>query len=291
LPRVAHGASSSPNLIFPTAPRERIAIASYPFRNFITGGDSKPDGTPRMDLKDFAAHVKEKFGINKVEPWTGHFPSADAKYLEQFRTAVDKAGAQIINIAVDGESSPYAADPTERQRAVVFSKQWIDNAVALGAPSIRTNLPTAKDSAPDVNRTADSLLRVVDHAAAKGVVVNLENDNPVSEDPFFIVKAIERVNSAWLHALPDFANTLASASEEHAYSGVDAMFAHAYCICHVKDEETTEAGRTVHVDLPRTFGFLKKHAYKGYCSMEWDSPGDPYKGAASLIEKTVRLLS
>jgi sugar phosphate isomerase/epimerase len=244
-----------------------------------------------MDLKDFAAHVKEKFGINKIEPWTGHFPSSNPKYLEQFRAAVDNAAAHIVNIAVDGESSPYAVDASERKRAVAFSRRWIDNAVNLGASSIRTNIPSAKDSQPDLSRTADSLLQVMEHAAAKNVVVSLENDNPVSEDPFFIVKVIEKVNSPWLHALPDFANTLASSTESHAYSGIDAMFAHAYCICHVKAEERTQKGETVHVDLPRTFGYLKQHGYKGYCSIEWDSPGDPYQGTASLIEKTVSLLS
>jgi hypothetical protein len=36
---------------------------------------------------------------------------------------------------------------------------------------------------------------------------------------------------------------------------------------------------------------MKQHGYKGYCSIEWDSPGDPYQGTASLIEKTVSLLS
>ena len=290
-PHSAYGASSSPNLAFPTAARDRIAIASYPFRDFIAGGDAKLGATSRIDLKDFASHVKEKFGINKIEPWTGHFPSSDTKYLEQFRTAVEKAGATIINIAVDGENSPYAAEAAERERAVTFSKQWIDKAVALGAPSIRTNMPSAKDSAPDVNRTADSLLRVAEHAAAKNVVVSLENDNPVSEDPFFIVKVIEKTNSPWVHALPDFSNTLASSNEDHAYAGIDAMFAHAYCICHVKSEETTQGGKLVQVDLPRAFGYLKQHNYRGYCSMEWDSPSDPYQGTASLIDKTVRLLA
>jgi hypothetical protein len=29
----------------------------------------------------------------------------------------------------------------------------------------------------------------------------------------------------------------------------------------------------------------------GYCSMEFDSPGDPYQGTADLIEKTIRYLS
>jgi sugar phosphate isomerase/epimerase len=288
-PRLAAGAAG-PRVDFPTAPRDRICVASYPFREFIAGHDAKPGNGP-MDLKDFAPHVKAKFQINKIEPWTGHFPSTDPRYLAQFRAALDKCGCQVANMAVDGEDSPYSADPAERARAVAFSKRWVDIAVVLGAPGIRTNLPAAHDSQPDLARTADTLRRVVDYAAGKNIVISLENDNPVSEDPFFIVKLIEKVNSPWLHALPDFANTLAHHDPEYAYRATDAMFAQAYSICHVKETELTEKGTPVHVDLARTFGYLKQHAYKGYCSIEWDSPGDPYAGTADLIAKTIRYLS
>ena len=252
------------------------------------GGE--PNQNHKINLEDFAAHVISKFNINKIEPWTGHFPSTDPKYLDQFRTTVEKAHAAIVNIAVDGESSPYAADKAERETAVTYSKQWIDAAAALGSPGIRTNIPEAKDSKPDLSRLAESLTGVADYAATKNVVVNLENDNPVSENPFFLVQVIEKVNSPWLHALPDFANSVAGGIE-HPYEGIDAMFARAYSICHVKETEADSSGKIVHVDLARTFGFLKQHAYKGYCSMEWDSPGDPYLGTVDLIEKTVRFLS
>jgi len=69
------------------------------------------------------------------------------------------------------------------------------------------------------------------------------------------------------------------------------MFARAYGICHVKDGEPDDQGKPTHVDLARTFGILKKHGYKGYCSIEYDSPGDPYKPTAELVEKTVTFLS
>lgn len=291
LPRTLLSAEPGPHLKFPTTPHDRICIASYPFREFITGPDAKKDAAPPMDLKDFAAHVKVKFGIDKIEPWSGHFPSTDPKYIEQFRSTVDRAQSYIVNMAVDGEVSPYAADPKQRDQAVQFSKKWIDIAVAINSPSIRTNMPAAQDSQPDVNRTAETLRRVADYAAEKRVLVNLENDNPVSEDPFFIVSVIEKVRSPWLHALPDFANTLASSKDpEHAYAGVDAMFAHAYSICHIKDAEMTKDGRLVQVDLPRTFSFMQNHGYQGYFSMEWDRPGDPYAGTENLIKTTFRLL-
>ena len=287
-------ASSSPNVHFPSEPRQRIAVASYPFREFIAGPEHK-QGNPAIELKDFAAHVIEKFNVNKIEPWTGHFPSGgakhDPKYLEQFRASVEKAKAAIANIAVDGEHSPYSSDRSERDQAVAFSKQWLDAAVILGSPGIRTNIPRAKGVQPDLERTADSLLRVAEYASAKNVVVSLENDNPVSEDPFFLVKVIEKVNSPWLRALPDFGNTLAAKDPDYAYRGIDAMFAHAYGIAHVKSSETNSHGITVHVDMAKTFGFMKQHGYKGYCSMEWDDAGDPYQGTAGLIKTTLQYLS
>jgi len=282
--------NSAPSLQFPSQPRDRIAVASYPFREFIVGPEQK-QGNPGPALQDFAAHIISKFGINKIEPWSGHFSSTDPKYLAQFRDAVETAGAKIVNIAVDGEHSPYAAERAERERAIEFGKRWIDTAALLGSPGIRINIPPSGPSKPDMERTVDSLLRVVEHASAKNIVVNLENDNPISEDPFFLVKLIVKVNSPWLHALPDFANTLATGNEEHAYGGIEAMFRHAYSICHVKDGETNEQGKLFQVDMARAFGYLKQSGYKGFCSMEWDRPGDPYRGTAELIEKTVHYLS
>jgi sugar phosphate isomerase/epimerase len=286
-------ASSGPKLQFPSQPRERISIASYPFREVIAGPQEQIDSRSgdKMDLKDFAAHVSSEFHIKKIEPWSQHFRSLDRKYLGQFRAAVEKAQGAVVNIAVDGQHSPYAASQTERDKAVNFGKQWVDVAATIGSPSIRANIPVATDAEIDVDRAADTLSRVAEYGASKNVIINLENDNPLSEDPFFVVKVIEKVNSPWLHALPDFANTLATGREDYAYTGIQAMFGHAYNICHIKEMEADEKGQVFRVDMPKTFGILKSNNYKGYCSIEWDSPGDPYKGTQDLIDKAIHYLS
>jgi sugar phosphate isomerase/epimerase len=299
LPQFARAAvNSSPTVQFPTAARDRVAVAAYPFREFIVGWKGWDGKTPstvplsrQMELKDFAAHVAEKFNIHHIEPWSPVFPSIDAKYLEQFRAAVERAHSSLVDIAVDQGHSQYAMDKAERERAVTGSMQWIDVGAALGSPSIRTHIDGAKDSKPDVGRASDTLARVADYAAKKNVVVHLENDNPVSEDPFFIVQVIEKVNSPWLRALPDFGNSLAAHDEEFQDRAMEAMFAHAYGICHVKDGEVDDNGKPSHVDLAKTFAILKKYGYKGYCSIEYDAPGDPYKPTAELVEATVRFLS
>jgi sugar phosphate isomerase/epimerase len=98
------------------------------------------------------------------------------------------------------------------------------------------------------------------------------------------------VKSPWLHALPDFGNTLNAHDEDYAYRAIDAMFGQAYGICHVKDGEVNQNGKATRVDLARTFDILKRHGYKGYCSIEYDAPGEPYKPTAELIEKTITYL-
>ena len=298
LPGLGRAASSGPSIHFPSDPRQRVAVAAYPFREFIVGWKGWDGNTPskvpreqQMELKDFAAHVAEKFNVHHIEPWSPIFPSTDPKYLEQFGAAVEKAKSSVVDIAVDGRHSQYALDKEERERAVTVNSQWVDVGVALGSPSIRTHIDGAKDSKPDVGRCADTMARIAEYAAKKNVVIHLENDNPVSEDPFFIVDVIEKVNSPWLRALPDFGNSLAARDEAFQDRAMEAMFAHAYGICHVKDGEVDDQGKASHVDLAKAFAALKKHGYKGYCSIEYDAPGDPYKPTATLVDATIKYLS
>jgi sugar phosphate isomerase/epimerase len=275
-----------------------VAVAAYPFREYIVGWKGWDGKTPstvpasqQMQLKDFAAHIAQKFNVHHIEPWSPIFPATDPKYLDEFRAAVEKANSSVIDIAVDGGYSQYAVDSAVRKKAVSASNEWVDVGAALGSPSIRTHIDGAKDSKPDVGRCSDTLARVAEYAAKKNVVVTLENDNPVSEDPFFIVQVLEKVNSPWLRALPDFGNSLAAHDEDFQNRAMEAMFAHAYSICHVKDGEVDEQGKASHVDLAKTFSILKKNDYRGYCSIEYDAPGDPYKPTATLIEATIKYLS
>ena len=91
------------------------------------GWDGKtPSNVPRdqqMELKDFAAHVAEKFNVHHIEPWSPVFPSTDSKYLAQFRAAVENARFSVVDIAVDGGYSQYSTDASIRQKAVQATNQ------------------------------------------------------------------------------------------------------------------------------------------------------------------------
>lgn len=291
------GATSSarqrkPNLEFPTAARERLAVASWPFRAEIesTTNEYRDKKRPGMDLRDFAVKVKKEFGVPGVEPLSAHFPSTDERYLHGFREAVEKAGEHVVNIPVDNSFSFYDADAATRKKAIEHGKKWVDVAVVLGSPSVRTSIAEAKNSKPNVARAAESIREVVEYAAGKNILVNLENDDLVSEDAFFLVEVIEKVNHPYLHALPDFCNSMASGNEKFNYDAVTTMFQRAYNICHVKDSEVGDQGKVFRADLKRTFDILNASGYKGYCSMEWEGPEDPYDGTKKLIAASLQYL-
>ena len=100
----ALAAVSSPHISFPTTPRDRISVASYPFRAYIESPTNRgrDPNLPGMDLTDFAAEVVKKFNVHNIEPHSRHFRSLDPAYLSSFREALDKANVKAVDIAVDG---------------------------------------------------------------------------------------------------------------------------------------------------------------------------------------------
>jgi sugar phosphate isomerase/epimerase len=284
---------SRPQLSFPRAPRDRISVASYPFRAYIESpiNAGRDPSLPGMDLTDFAAEVVRRFNVHNIEPHSRHFRSLEPAYLDSFREALGKASAKVVNIAVDGPDSFYDPSPDIRKKATAYAKKWVDVAAEIGSPSIRTHIQRASKSVPNVGRTAECLREVAEYGAGKSVVVNLENDDLISEDAFFVVRVIEAVNHPYVRALPDFANSMMTGDAEFNYRALQAMFQHAYCICHVKDSETDDHDKLFEVDLKRSFDILRASEYRGYCSMEFDAPGEPYAPTARLIEQTLRYLA
>jgi sugar phosphate isomerase/epimerase len=274
--------SAVPDIHFPAAPRDRLAVASYPFRNFM----DRPSH-PGLKLTDFASMVVEKFGIHNIEPLSGHFPSTEPGYLEELRRAVEQAHSHIVNIPASVGASLYDPDPERRDKAIAGGKKWVEVAVAIGSPSIRVHIQGARGAPPDVGRTAESLKQVAEYGAAKSIVINLENDDLVSEDAFFLVKAIDAVNSPWLRGLPDFGNSMMKGDEDFNYKAVEAMFRHAYNISHAKDSEV-ENGKVFRVSMARTFAIAKAAGYRGYFSMEWEGQGGPYEGTQTLLDESLK---
>ena len=82
-----------------------------------------------------------------------------------------------------------------------------------------------------------------------------------------------------------------SGNEKFEYDAVAALFPLAWNICHVKEFEAGANGKVLSIDVARVFGILKASKFRGFCSMEFDSDGDPFEGTAALIRKSLRYLA
>jgi sugar phosphate isomerase/epimerase len=268
-------AAAQPSTSFPAEPRKRLSVSTYPFRSFIHPGG--------LTLQQFAASIPEKFQVPGIEPWSRHFESTEPDYVRQLSEAFQRAGVHVVNIPADVAVHPCTANAVQRDESLQTWRKWVDVAVGLRSPSIRVHLPAQHADAACVIATMKA---IADYGGEKGIVVNVENDDPRSEDAFRIVHVIEKVNSPYLHALPDFANSMQLGDAEYDYRAVAAMFAHAYNISHVKSEEIVK-GKALRVSLPRTFAIAKKAGYRGYFSMEFEGEGDVYTGTKRLITESI----
>ena len=284
---------SEPRLTFPANPRDRLSVTSWPFRAYMEapGNRDRDRSKPGMDAKDFAATVVERFGIHNINPLTAHFSSTEPAYLEELRKSIAKAGSHIVDLGHGGRSF-YHPDAAKRQDAIEYGKRGVDIAVLVGSPSVRQHIGGAPGTKPDVNLTAETLGEVAAYGEKKNIVINLENDAPVAEDPFFLVAVIEKLHSPYLRALPDFANSLnLGGGDELNYKAVTAMFRHVFNMCHVKTESNDKEGKRHTVDLARLFGIAKAAGYRGYYSMEAEMPGDPFVNTQKTAEEALKCLA
>jgi sugar phosphate isomerase/epimerase len=285
--------AADPHLTFPNKPIDRLAVTSWPFRAYMEapGNSDRDRSKPGMDAKDFAAMVVERFGIHNINPLSGHFRSTEPAYLEELRNAVARAGSHIVDLGHGGRSF-YHPDKAKRQEAVAYGKKGVDIATVIGSPSVRQHIEGAPGVKPDVNLTAETLGEVAAYGAKKNIVINLENDVPDGEDPFFLVAVMDKVHSPYLRGLPDFANSMNPTGDaELNYKAVAAMFKHVFNMSHVKTAYADDNGKFYEVDLARLFNIAKRAGYHGYFSMEADMPGDPFVNTAKLKEQTLKYLS
>ncbi len=278
--------NAKPHEQFPTEPRKRLSVSTYPFRAFITS--RKKSG---MALDEFAATIVSKFDVTGIEPWSHHFQSIDASYVNKLKQGFDRAGVHVVNIPVDIGVNLCSGNASERDDAYTRYTKWIDAAKLLGSPSIRIHLPPPPMKENYIDCSVAGLKRVAGYGEQKNIVVNLENDDPQTEDPFRIVEVIKRVNSPYLRALPDFCNSMMlKDSLDYNNKGLAAMFPLAYNISHVKDEEV-DGAKVYRVDLQKIFAIAKQANYRGFFSMEFDGAGDPYEGTKKLLAQSIKYLS
>ncbi len=286
--------AEEPNHTFPTEARKRLAVSTYPFRKLIASPHMRHDqgGKALISLQDFAATIPDKFNVHGIEPWSPHFQSNNPDYVHTLKESFDKSGLHVVNIPVDSGRPNLCGTAEQREAGLAFYRKWVDAAVILNSPGIRIHLPHAP-AGQEIECAVNAFKPLAEYGASKNIAINIENDEPETENPATIVKVIKGVNSPFLHSLPDFCNSMAIHDDQNYNDeAMRMLFPLAYNISHVKDSEGGEGGKFFHVDMNKIFAIAKQAGYRGYFSMEWEGAGnDPYAGTRALLEASLRNLA
>ncbi len=282
--------SRASRLVFPAEPRRRLAVATYPFRAMLIAprNTERSTSVPGMDLAEFARYIRKEFNVYGIEPLHAHFPSTELAEIRKLRAAFDRADIHTVNIPVDEDVDLCSPDPAARQAGYAIYRRWVDIAVLLASPSIRIGVPGC-NGVGDIAGPVKALEPVVEYAATRNVIVNLENDDPVLGSAARVTAILRAANNPGLRALPDFGNSMMGGDETFNAEAVRSMFAFAVDIAHVKDAELIKNVRHT-ASLSALFTIARQAGYRGYFSMESDSNADPVPDTQHLIERSLALM-
>lgn len=274
--RAAQAAPAAPAAT--TAPLFTISLAGWSLhkRHFDEG---------KMPLVDFPRVAREEFGIGAIELVNTMFPSPTWRMQQQLLKNAEQQQVKIPLIMCDAEGELSSADEVERARAIVNHVKWLDIAKNLGCHSIRVNTGGKPGDEGDIARCIESLKRLGDEGAARGLNVICENHWGMSSDGVSIVKVMRGVGRDNVGTLPDFGNF---PDEVDKYAAVAAMLPWAKAVS-AKCYDFGADGLETKIDFPRMVKLVTDSGYHGNLGIEYEgermSEHDGVVAARDLLEK------
>ena len=267
---------------------QRIGVSSWSFRNYFpqTRSDDYQGPKETLALLDFPMMIADRYKVHHLEIVAPHFASTEPAYVDELRRQLIRARSYLVNLPVDIKemwAEGGLSDPSEAVRSVAVeaAKKWIDIAASLRARSVRCD--PGKPDPKNLSPTVDSYKKLVAYASRKGIRVLIENHGDVgSEHPEDLVRLFRAVNSRFFGALPDFGNFPDAATRRR---GLELLFPYAATVCHAKGLEFDGQGNETKYNFPECIEIAKRLRFQGVYSVEYEGPGDPYRGVQNVINE------
>jgi len=279
-------------------PRMALGICSYSFHRTMAAG--------QMDFSSYIETCKS-LGCTQLDPWNAHLspikdgaealhagrnPSKshhlsppDDKFIEQIKSAADRAGMPFGTMVVDGA---HIYEPTEdarhenRQRAY----RWLEIAANLGVRQLRIDAGGPEEMPEDVFVIiVDGYKDLIARAKPRGIEMLIENH----WGPSVLPDNIERLMAAvpGLGLLLDTRSWKPGQKEEGRRRC--AKFARA---THIKMIQWDAEGNEPAEDVPGAIRALQQAGYRGPWGIESvPSDGDELRGAKLSVELLRRLIT
>lgn len=272
---------------------ERVALSTWSLHNYFSSTRESSFELPgaMLVLLDFPDAIVSRYQIHHFEFCASHFPSVEKAYLQELKYTLVHSRSTLVNLILDieecGPSGAFSAvDPNQRLTALEAVKSWVDVAHALGAKSV-----SAGPGKVDVNAlepVVESYKALATYAQAKNVRVAVENSQGFgADDPELLLKLFKLVGHGKISALPDFANF---ADEEARENGLKALFPYADTLCHAHRLASDAAGAENNPDFEKAMEIAKQTNFRGFYSIDFEGPGDPYAGIENTRNDLLKYL-
>ena len=260
------------------APRARIKLSCnlYSFNDALTSG--------AMSLEQVIDYCAE-LGFDAVDP-TGYYfkgypaPASDEEVYRikhrAFRAGLDISGTGVRNNFV-------LADGSARDAEVAHVTRWIDVAAKLGAPVLRVfsglEVPPGHTESEARDWVVACLTSVADRAAARGVIVVLQNHHDFVKTAEQVLELRRRVPSEWFGLNVD----IGSLRMEDPYAEIAKLAPYAYTwqlkerLYRRNEEEKTDTAAVVRI--------IREAGYRGYVPIETLGPGDPREKVRRFLDE------
>lgn len=156
-----------------------------------------------------------------------------------------------------------------RRREVDNVRRWVDAAVVLGAPCLRifAGWAPARDASARWPAMVACIRQVARSAAQGGVtlVVEPHNSGGLLSNSRTTLRLIRELRSPWVRINLDVGNY----HEPNIYAGLERSMAYAPHVV-AKIHRLSAAGEELTLDYARIFSMLKRRAYRGFLTLEYE---------------------
>jgi sugar phosphate isomerase/epimerase len=269
------GSALAAAALLPAAARAdyKVSLAAYSMRKYL---DLKK---PTMTLEQF---------LDKCAEWKCDGAELTEYFFQKPVTAEAVAAlkkkAAGLGLAITGTpvGNTFTHPPGEaRDREIAKMKAWIDVSGDLGSPAIRIfagGTPKGVEDSTARGWVAECVQACLPKAAERKVILALENHGGVVSTAAGMLEIAKGIDSPWFGFNMDTGNF----HVEDPYAELEKIAPRAVT-CQVKVEMSVK-GKKEPADVPRLVAMMRKHAYKGFITLEYEAAEEPLEAIPKWLD-------
>ncbi|MEQ1862592.1 MAG: TIM barrel protein [Chthoniobacteraceae bacterium] len=272
------------------APRLRLSLAAYSFREYFKDATSKrkTEVARTLDMAGFIDYCAEQ-GCDGAELTSYFFPKDVTR--EQLRAVQRHAFLRGVSISGTAVGNNFArAKGPELDKEIADTKRWIDNAAVLGAPHIRVFAGAAPKGTPLDEATRNCIAALEEcaaYAGQHGIFLGIENHGGIVAEPEQLLAIVKAVKSPWVGINLDTGNFHTA----DPYADLAKCAPYSVNVQVKVEIKPAGAKESVPSDLPRIAQILRDANYQGWVVLEYEAAEDPYKAVPAWLAKMKPLLA